>query len=293
MYPFARIVGGCDWKKGVTGAEIPLGALDLKVPPPGVPSLVKKKHSAPATEISEPEYSYQEEPEPMPQTEISDHGLAGLFSSITNVKPGQLFQLPGEIGKWLGKMERYRNVIILHGERGGGKSNLVYDLMDSFSQLPWVRTVGFFSLEEGANTDLVKRKRDKYFGEDAKRKVVIADEAPEGINTVRRAAQFMDVVVVDSYGKLNAPQQALDQLRKDFPNTVFIFVFQTTTNGNARGGSSASFDCSVEIIVQKSDDGDFRNNTAYLEKNRYAATGTRYNVYSRKLIPVALPAAKP
>lgn len=212
------------------------------------------------------------------------HGLDGIFSSITNVRSAQLFELPGEIGKWLGKMERYRNVIILHGERGGGKSNLVYDLMDAFSQLQWVKRIGFFSLEEGANTDLVRRKRDKYFGPDAKQKVVIADEAPQGIETVRKAAKLMDVVVVDSWGKLNAPQSALDQLRRDFPNTIFLFVFQTTTNGNARGGTSAAFDCAVEIIVQKSPDGDFRENTGYLEKNRYAATGTRYNIYHRRMV---------
>lgn len=206
-----------------------------------------------------------------------------MFSRITDVKPGQLFQLPGEIGKWLGKMERYRNVIILHGERGGGKSNLVFDLMDAFAHLFWVKTIGFFSLEEGANTDLIKRKRDKYFSEEANAKVVIADEAPHGIETVKRAAELMDVVVVDSFGKLKAPQQAIDELRKQYPNTIFIFVFQTTTAGNARGGSSASFDCSVEIIVQKSPEGDFKKNVAFLEKNRYSETGKIYNIYTRSI----------
>lgn len=200
------------------------------------------------------------------------------------MKSAQLFQLPGEIGKWLGKMERYRNVIIVHGERGGGKSNLVFDLMDGFSRLSWVKTIGFFSLEEGANTDLIKRKRDKYFGEEANAKVVIADEAPQGIETVKRAAQLMDVVVVDSFGKLKAPQLAVDELRKQYPNTIFIFVFQTTTAGNARGGSSASFDCSVEIIVQKSPDGDFEKNRAYLEKNRYSATGVSYDFFHRRIM---------
>ncbi|MBL7813250.1 MAG: hypothetical protein JNL57_13595 [Bacteroidetes bacterium] len=206
-----------------------------------------------------------------------------MFSRITEVKPGQLFQLPGEIGKWLGKMERYRNVIILHGERGGGKSNLVFDLMDAFAHLSWVKTIGFFSLEEGANTDLIKRKRDKYFGEDANAKVVIADEAPQGIETVKRAAELMDIVVVDSFGKLKAPQTVIDELRKQYPKTIFIFVFQTTTAGNARGGSSASFDCSVEIIVKKSPDGDFKKNTAYLEKNRYGETRESYWIFSRAL----------
>ena len=75
----------------------------------------------------------------------------------------------------------------------------------------------------------------------------------------------------------------IDERRKQYPNTIFIFVFQTTTAGNARGGASASFDCSVEIIVQKSPDGDFKKNMAYLEKNQYSETGTCYNPNARKL----------
>ena len=42
------------------------------------------------------------------------------------------------------------------------------------------------------------------------------------------ANQF-DFVVVDSWQKLNTPMARLDELRREFPNTIWIIITQETT----------------------------------------------------------------
>lgn len=209
--------------------------------------------------------------------------LGELFAPSTNKVKHKEFRVKGEIGKFLGLMELYRLVIILHGERGGGKSHMMYDLINAFAELPFINRIALFSLEEGNESSLVDRKKEIYFGPEAHGKVVTAGEAPEGINTIELAAKHFDVIAIDSFGKLNAPQSELDRLRRAYPNTIFIFVFQSTTNGTARGGSAAGFDCSIELIVFKANGG-FNHHYCFSEKNRYGEAYLKYNFNERKLI---------
>ena len=89
--------------------------------------------------------------------------------------------------------------------------------------------------------------------------------------------------IIDSFNKLNAHSSLFDKLRKEFPDTIFIVIFQRTTQGTIRGGTAPLFDAGINLEVLKVDD-TFRNNYAVATKNRYGETGLQYNIQSRKLL---------
>jgi len=202
--------------------------------------------------------------------------------SLSGVKR-EVMQLPGDLGKFLGKIERLQYALLLRGEKGAGKTRLTYQLMNLFASQNY--SVAAFTLEIMKESDLVRRMMEAYILPENRKQISIASEAPNGIDTVREAAKYFDVVVIDSFTKLNCPQIELDKLRNDFPNTFFIVVFQSTVAGTARGGSAAEYDAGAVLQVGS-------GGMAMFEKNRYAtdeSQGKIYSVFEQKLID---PAAK-
>ncbi len=221
------------------------------------------------------------------QVSISPAGLSGLgiidlpaelleiFKNIDEPATGNAisrsFILPTDLGRFLGKIERMEYALLLRGNKGAGKTRLLYQLLNLFSSQKL--TIAHFSLEVSKNSDLVTRHTETYIAENNKKYISISDEAPNGINTIREAAKYFDVVAIDSFTKLNVKQTEFDKLRKDFPSTFFIIIFQSTTAGTARGGSAAEFDAGA--VLQVNDGG-----MAFFEKNRYDTDDSRGLVYN-------------
>ncbi len=207
--------------------------------------------------------------------------LQGLFTPID--KPGvdtskNTFRLKGDLGLFLGKIERKEFAIALRGDKGAGKTRLLYQLKDIFAEMGF--NVASFTLEIDKGSDLVKRMSEAYIKPKNRRLVQAASISPSGIDTIREAAKHFDVVAIDSWSKLNVKQEEFDRLRKDFPNTFFLIIFQSTSAGTARGGSMAEYDAGIVIQVDLP-------GIAYCEKNRYAdseSMGKKYDVFNQKLI---------
>ncbi|WP_075603126.1 hypothetical protein [Saccharicrinis aurantiacus] len=202
-----------------------------------------------------------------------------LFTPITAevADNGQSkIELPTDLGKFLGYVERYEYSILLRGEKGAGKSRMTYQMMNVFAKAGF--TVGCFSLEIGKQSNIVKDMRDTYISPTIADKVQIADAAPNGLDDIRAAAKIFDVVCIDSWGKIpNIKSTDFDDLRKEFPKTMFIIIFQSTTNGTARGGSGPEYDAGIVIQVQA-------GGKAICEKNRYSGEDLTYLVFERKLL---------
>ncbi|MEM7039843.1 MAG: hypothetical protein AAF570_22915, partial [Bacteroidota bacterium] len=64
-----------------------------------------------------------------------------------------------------------------------------------------------------------------------------------------------------------------NKLRKDFPDTIFVVIFQKTVGGTIRGGSKIIFDTPCWINVFKAEE----ERRAEMKKSRY---GTQSWVYS-------------
>lgn len=209
---------------------------------------------------------------------------SSIFESMDHIQSNpseDSFKLPGDLGKLLGDLERFELAITLEGDQGGGKTRFGYQLADAFAALG--NRIAVFSLEIGKRSDLIRRMREEYVHPSNRDKIFITDQLPDGFETIRKSAKDFDVVIIDSWNKLNAHSSLFDKLRKEFPDTIFIVIFQRTTQGTIRGGTAPLFDAGINLEVVKVDD-TFRNNYAVATKNRYGETGLQYNIQSRKLL---------
>ncbi|MTI21125.1 antirestriction protein [Fulvivirga sp. RKSG066] len=207
-----------------------------------------------------------------------------LFDSMNEIdeRPSEnSFRLAGDLGMLLGDLERFELAITLEGDQGGGKTRFSYQLANAFAVLDM--KVAIFSLEIGRKSDLVRRMREEYLEAENRNNIFITDQLPDGFDTIRKAANDFDIIVIDSWNKLHVKSSEFDRLRKEFPNTIFIIIFQRTTQGTIRGGTAPLFDAGINLEVVKVDD-TFINNYAVATKNRYGATGIQYNVTQQKII---------
>ncbi len=213
------------------------------------------------------------------QTERSN-----LFNSMNEIDEGpsaNSFRLAGDLGVLLGDLERFELALTLEGDQGGGKTRFSYQLTNAFADIGM--TVAMFSLEIGRKSDLVRRMREEYLEEENRSDIFITDQLPEGFDTIRKAAKDFDVIIIDSWNKLYVKSSEFDRLRKEFPSTIFIIIFQRTTQGTIRGGTAPLFDSGINLEVVKADD-TFMNNYVVATKNRYGVTGIRYNITRQEII---------
>ncbi|MEM9824648.1 MAG: hypothetical protein AAF985_26410 [Bacteroidota bacterium] len=181
----------------------------------------------------------------------------------------ETFDLPTELGRFLGQLERYRLAIALTGDNGAGKTHFSFALAELFSKSGF--SIKYYSLEMGLGNK-VKELVQLYNCHD------IALTQNGKLNQVQKDAKLYDVIVVDSYGKLEANSKDFDKLRNAFPHTIFIFIFQKTNSGTMRGGSSIKFDSSMTINVIKREG----QRIAVMEKSRYGTISWEYDISVKK-----------
>lgn len=216
------------------------------------------------------------------QNTPSAHQRRHALNTSSGLKASELiklnfntFSLSGNIGKFLGCMERYKMAIALTGDPGAGKSNFSVALARGFGLVDL--TVAYYSLEMGigkALKDIVKR----YPLPDT----VGLFDLPELEDVKQKAAAF-DVVIVDSFGKLKCQAIVLDELRHQFPNTIFVFILQKTNLGSSRGGVAIDYDASMVMDVTINKEG---RRQVYMKKSRYGTIGWKYFPEVDEVIPV-------
>lgn len=185
-----------------------------------------------------------------------------------------VLQLDGELGRFLGKLQRERCAIALTGNSGAGKTTFSYQLAKGF--LEKNQSVAYFSLESGF-TESTKNLVSKYGIGKYK-----FDAFAEGTLTdVRIEANNYDCIIVDSYAKISSRPQDFEQLRQDFPNTFFIIIFQKTTDGKIRGGSSILYNSTATIDIQITK-GDHR--IAWMQKSRYDSENFVFSLNRNKVL---------
>lgn len=205
--------------------------------------------------------------------------LHELFSPSGRKVQGKKF--PGDLGKFIGELEQYEYALVLRGDKGAGKSRLLYQLMNLFSSVGL--EIGNFSLEMAKDSLISTGYMEQYVAPENRTRIKSSSEAPQGIETIRKAAKFFDVIVIDSFSKIaGAKQEDFDKLRKEFPNVYWLVIFQSTTSGKSRGGSMTEYDAGAVLQVNP-------GGVAIFEKNRYATAESMelaYLVFEQKAVPL-------
>ncbi len=203
-------------------------------------------------------YAEPKKPKP-PKGEI---GGADLLS-----EESETFMLEGALGAFIGRMDRKMAAIGLTGDSGSGKSTFSLTLAGLFARHGF--TVKYFSLEEGLGDSMKKKIRAARIGNDVK----FAEGA--SLYAIRQDAKRFDVIFIDSFTILDAGQDELEKLRKDFPETIFVCIHQKTTGGTIRGGTKIFYNSTAIINIEIDHD---RGRLAVMKKSRYGTEGFMYNI---------------
>jgi antirestriction protein ArdC len=182
------------------------------------------------------------------------------------IKAPESFTLPTPIGKILGKIQPFKYAIVLTGDPHAGKTEVVCQLIDGFAAIG--KKVGAYMLEQGGmESDNTKEAIDRNVSKERQKLVLVTGEAAKGFDTIKEQAKYFDVIVVDSWQKLGVPSTRFDELRHEFPEKIWITIFQQNGQGGTRGGVSADYDTPVHLKVHKVDE-TFKNNFVEVKKNR-------------------------
>lgn len=220
------------------------------------------------------------------KTQNTLNGITGFTRADKSpeVKAPDTFKLNGELGKLLGDIQPYKYSIVLTGDPHAGKTEFTMQLANGFSEIG--KTVGAFMLEQGGlESKDTKAAIERNITDKNKQNVFVTGEANKGIETVKEFANKFNVIIIDSWQKLGIPSTKFDSLRHEFPNTIFIVIFQQNGEGGTRGGVVADYDTPVLLKVHKVDS-TFTNNYVEVKKNRgnSESLAMHYMVKSKKTV---------
>jgi len=199
------------------------------------------------------------------------------------VKAPDTFRLSGEMGKFLQDIQPYKYSIVITGDPHAGKTEFATQLINAFASAG--KTVGLFSIEQGGLESKDTRAAiDRNISPENQKLVHVTGEAKDGIKTLKKFADKFDVIVVDSWQKLGIPSTMFDTLRHEYPNKIWVIIFQQNGEGGTRGGVTTDYDTPCAIKVHKVDT-TFVNNFAEIKKNRGNSLNVRYQVAAKKTVP--------
>lgn len=185
----------------------------------------------------------------------------------------EIIPLAGQLGKFIGGFERNRFSVVLRGEKGAGKTRLLCQLINLFAGRN-LKSL-FLSLEVSPQSELFGNYI-AYIGKKTLKNVSVSAESD--LDQLEKYAKQYDVIAIDSWGKLdNLNQSDFGRLIEKYPKVIWLVIFQSTTNGTARGGIMSEYDSSIVIQIEK---GGF----AVCEKNRYNSCDLVYNVFDKKIV---------
>lgn len=220
-----------------------------------------------------------------PKVKLREEALSGFTTADKSPEVTDLFKLPGIMGDLLGNLQRYKLAIIIGGETHSSKSQLGMQIVDAFLSLG--DEVAWIDWEQGGmrskdTSDNVARN----IKPENKSKLHVNGELPRTLEAVKSLAKHFRVIALDSGSSLEINTNAwIEELRKQFPDTVWIPLMQLSDNGGVRGGSRAQFDAPVVLKTYRPDEDDYSKNYAKVFKNRGNKTGIYYNMTAKKIIP--------
>ena len=160
-----------------------------------------------------------------------------IMSSTDNVNLS--FNKLGFKGKWLNLIGDPSSgfTAMIFGKPKMGKSYLAVDFAGYLARNHG--TVLYVAREEGIDDTLQKKLKEKNV---AHPDLYVSDYLPTDLSKY-------DFVFLDSVNKLGLSPEDLEELKHNYPETSFVYIFQTTKMGNFRGGNEFQHDVDVVIEV--------------------------------------------
>lgn len=207
-----------------------------------------------------------------------------LFESQPK-RSGGTFRPFGDIGLFLGDLEQNELGITIKGDKGSGKTQLCYQILNALMDNG--KDAGFITNELPHTSSPMINFKNQYMSAINRTKLrEKSNLAPQdALNFIHSIAPHLDVIAIDSWNSLKISNKEYQDLKAQYPNVIFILVLQELANGVTRGGNDIEYYAGINIETVK-EDNTFKNNYATTSKNRYnPMTGLKYNIATQKLIP--------
>lgn len=206
----------------------------------------------------------------------------GFVGADDEVETPETFRLPGEIGEFMGDLQKYKASVLLTGDPHAGKTQVAYQLADAFAEI--YDNIGVLDLEQGGMESRdTQTTLERNVKPENRKKIKVLGELTGGIEQLRGFARFFSVIMIDSFLELNIMPDQLKELRNEFPHVFWIIIGQENQRGTTYGGKMADYIATTVLRVHRVDE-TFRNNYAQMEKNRSNEIGHRYYFVDRRVV---------
>jgi chromosomal replication initiation ATPase DnaA len=149
-------------------------------------------------------------------------------------------KLPKEYHQVIGELES-GNSILIHGKPGGGKSYLCLGLAKALAMAG--RRVQYLRFEESDNT---LRKKLRALKIDGNYTIDFFSD------TEYKSCAGYNAVFIDSIQMLPAfDEETIKELKRKYPQSVFVFISQSTKSGQMRGSQMIPHQVDAVIKVEK------------------------------------------
>ena len=141
-------------------------------------------------------------------------------------------------GKWLNFIGNPSKgfTAMIYGKPKFGKSYLAIDFAGYLARNHG--RVLYVAREEGFDDTLQQKLKDKNVAHD---NLFVSDYLPNNVSSY-------DFVFLDSVNKLALSPEELNKLERKSPNTSFIYIFQTTKDGDFKG--AMEFKHNVDVVIE-------------------------------------------
>ncbi|GET46897.1 LPD3 domain-containing protein [Capnocytophaga felis] len=233
----------------------------------------------------------QVQPEPVNSLPAeTNHRKGSLIDKLaTQPTDWDFFQIDEpQMSQFLGKVERKTKdslVITLTGGQGSGKTRFAFQFINALGQR---YKVGHISIEEHPESFLYDEKIHQYLNRQAQGNTLAFDV--RSISELDKIIRENEVIVIDSFQKLRELDRKFEvdkDLRKKYDGKLFLVIYQQTTDGKMKGGSSSQYDGDIILFTEKF--ANYQENYVYPDKNRYnhiPADQLKYNIFQQRLLPV-------
>ncbi|KAB8153391.1 hypothetical protein EZY14_009165 [Kordia sp. TARA_039_SRF] len=211
---------------------------------------------------------------------LKDLEKKGFVSASSNPKI-ETFTLPGEIGKFLQKIQKYKELILIKGTKHTSKSQIAMQIANAFGEKQML--VGYIDQEQGGllSKDTLN-SRDRNTSEKGRQFILIKGDIENPMQEIEENCKHFDVIVADSVTDLGISADELNYLRTKYPNVIWVFISQVKENGNMYGGNKMAHNPTK--IINCHPNIDYKKRYATLEKNRGNNLDVCYNIFEKKII---------
>lgn len=192
-----------------------------------------------------------------------------------------VFVLPGEIGKFLQKIQPHKALILIKGTKHTSKSQLAMQIANGLAESG--KPVAYIDYEQGGmeskdTIDSINRNTTP-----AGRKLIaIKGFLEKPFEELKEYCNHCQSIVADSVTDLGITADQLNELRVNYPKVIWVFISQVKENGEMYGGNKMAHNPTAIIECHPSENP--KERYATLVKNRGNDLSLKYSMYYKKLI---------